>query len=136
MSTVQAQAHPELVRLVAQQQAELIVQEIEGVQAVVVATIDGFEIASEIRSALQAPRISALASSIAAIGEVVSSEAQLGSVRSVTVDTGAGAAMIHTIRQGAESYVLIVIADSRALIGQIAYRTAAAARAISAATLS
>ncbi len=133
MSIPQTVANPELMRVVAQQQAELMVQEIEGVQAVVVATIDGFEIAAEIRSGLQAARISALASSIAAIGEVVSSEAQLGSVRSVTVDTVAGAAMIYTIRHGESAFVLIVIADSRTLIGQIAYRTAAAARSISAA---
>jgi predicted regulator of Ras-like GTPase activity (Roadblock/LC7/MglB family) len=133
LSIPQTVANPELVRIVAQQQAELITEEIDGIQAVVVATIDGFEIASVIRSALQAPRISALASSIAAIGEVVSSEAQLGSVRSVTVDTGSGAAMIYTIRGGESAFVLIVIADSRALIGQIAYRTAAAARSISAA---
>jgi len=133
LSIPQTVANPELVRIVAQQQAELIVEEIDGIQAVVVATIDGFEIASEIRSGLQAARISALASSIAAIGEVVSSEAQLGSVRSVTVDTASGAAMIYTIRQNESAFVLIVIADSRALIGQIAYRTAAAARSISAA---
>jgi uncharacterized protein len=133
LSIPQTVANPELVRIVAQQQAELIVEEIDGIQAVVVATIDGFEIASEIRSGLQAARISALASSIAAIGEVVSSEAQLGSVRSVTVDTASGAAMIYTIRQSESAFVLIVIADSRALIGQIAYRTAAAARSISAA---
>jgi predicted regulator of Ras-like GTPase activity (Roadblock/LC7/MglB family) len=133
LSIPQTVANPELVRIVAQQQAELIVEEIDGIQAVVVATIDGFEIASEIRSGLQAARISALASSIAAIGEVVSSEAQLGSVRSVTVDTASGAAMIYTIRQNESAFVLIVIADSRALIGQIAYRTAAAARSIGAA---
>ena len=134
MSIAETAGYPEIVRIVAQQQAELIVREIEGVQAVVVATIDGFEIASEIRTSLTAPRISALASSIAAIGEVVSSEAQLGSVRSVTIDTAAGVATIHTIRQGEDAFVLIVIADSRALLGQIAYRTAAAARSIRAAT--
>jgi hypothetical protein len=127
-------ASPESVNIVAQREIDLMLNEIEGVQAVVVATIDGFEIASVIRSSLLAPRISALASSIAAIGEVVSTEAKLGTARSVTVDTTAGVAMIYTIRQKDMTYVLITIADSRALIGQISYRTAAAARAIASAS--
>jgi uncharacterized protein len=129
----QTVASPESVKIVAQREVELMMNDIDGVQAVVVATIDGFEIASVIRSSLLAPRISALASSIAAIGEVVSTEAKLGTARSVTVDTTSGAAMIYTIRHSEMTYVLIAIADSRALIGQIAYRTAAAARAIAAA---
>jgi predicted regulator of Ras-like GTPase activity (Roadblock/LC7/MglB family) len=133
LSTPQTVAYPQNVKIVAQQQAELILNEIEGVQAVVVATIDGFEIAAAIRTNLLASRISALASSIASIGEVVSLEAQLGEVRSVTVDTTSGVAMIYTVRRQDSNFVLIVIADSRALIGQISYRTAAAARSIAAA---
>lgn len=119
---------PASLKLLAQCEAELILKEVEGVQAVVIATIDGFDVASAIQTALDAPRLAALASSIAAIGDVVSKEARLGDTKSVTVDTTAGVAMIFTVRRVDVSLVVNVIADSRALFGQIAYRTAAAAR--------
>lgn len=114
-------------RHLARQEADKILNETEGVTAVVVATADGFDIASVIRSDLDPSRIAAMASSISAIAYVVSDEAKLGRGKRVTIETDAGFAMVCSIPRTDTELVLIVVADGRALLGQIAYRSAAAA---------
>ncbi len=117
-------------RQLSQQEADTILAETEGVTAVVIATIDGFDIASAIRSDLDPSRIAAMASSISAIGYVVSDEAKLGRGKRVTIETDAGFAVIYSIPRTDTELVLIVISDGRTLLGQIAYRTAATANLI------
>lgn len=117
-------------RQLSQQEADKILAETEGVTAVVVATIDGFDIASAIRSGLDPARIAAMASSISAIGYVVSDEAKLGRGKRVTIETDAGFAVIYSIPRPDTELVLIVISDGRTLLGQVAYRTAATANLI------
>lgn len=117
-------------RQLSQQETDRILAETEGVTAVVVATIDGFDIASAIRSDLDPSRIAAMASSISAIGYVVSDEAKLGRGKRVTIETDAGFAVIYSIPRTDTELVLIVVSDGRTLLGQIAYRTAAAANLI------
>jgi predicted regulator of Ras-like GTPase activity (Roadblock/LC7/MglB family) len=118
------------VRHLAQQEADKLLAETEGVTAVVVATIDGFDIASAIRSDLEPSRIAAMASSISAIAYVVSDEAKLGRGKRVTIETDAGFAVVYSIQRTDTELVLIVISDGRTLLGQIAYRTAASATLI------
>lgn len=119
---------PAHIRKIAQSEADRIMEDVEGVQAAVLSTVDGFDIASSIRPGFDASRIAALASSIAAIGDVVAKEAHLGLSKSVTVDTVSGVAMIFSVRRRDVGIVIIVVADKRALFGQIAYRMAATAR--------
>lgn len=121
-------------RHLAQQEADRILAETEGVTAVVIATIDGFDIASAIRSGLDPSRIAAMASSISAIGYVVSDEAKLGRGKRVTIETDAGFAVIYSIPRTDTELVLIVISDGRTLLGQVAYRTAETANLILGAT--
>ena len=59
----------------------------EGVNTVVVATVDGFDVASALRTG-EAARVAAMASSISAISAVVSQEARLGRNKSVTMRSG------------------------------------------------
>ncbi len=124
-------ALPHAVRQLAQREAQAIHDEISGVTAVVVATVDGFDVASVVRNGLDPARISALASSIAAIGQVVSVEARLGRNRSVTIATDSGFAVIFSVHRSDLDLVINVIANEDAVVGQVNYRTAAAAKALS-----
>ncbi|MBC5767809.1 roadblock/LC7 domain-containing protein [Ramlibacter albus] len=117
----------------AQREAQHILDETGGAQAVVVATMDGFDIATALRARIDPHRIAALASSIAAIGEVVSVEAKLGKARSVTVDTDGGFAVVFSVARVDTPLVINVIAGPGALVGEVNYRAAAAARALAAA---
>lgn len=118
----------EALRALALGEAEAVAGDTGGVRAVVIATADGFDLASCVRSGLDPKRIAALASSMAAIGAVVSAEAALGRSSNVTVGADDGFAVVHAAQHGALGLVIIVIAGPDALLGQVNYRTAAAVR--------
>lgn len=117
-------------RVSAQREAEHLINEVEGVTAVVVATIDGFDVASVMRNGGEAARIAAMASSISAIGAVVSQEAGLGNSRSVTIDTDAGFAVVYGVSRPDAELIINVIANGDAVLGQVAWRTAEFARTL------
>ena len=75
---------PLTVRVLAAKQAAAFLEDISGMNAVVVATEDGFDIASAMKTG-DAARIAALTSSISAISAVVSQEASLGADKCVTI---------------------------------------------------
>ena len=117
-------------RALAQSESQKLLAEVAGVTTVVVATVDGFDVASATGSDADPSRIAALARSIAAISTVVSEEAALGLGRSVTIDTESGFAIVHNVRRLDAELVINVIASHSAVLGQVAYRTAQFARAL------
>jgi uncharacterized protein len=121
---------PDSLRAAAHAHAHAIVSELADISAVVIATVDGFDIASNVRRKVDAPRIAALASSIAAIGEVVSSEASLGASRCVIVETDAGFAVTHRVARADVPLVINVLGGPEAVLAQVKYRAASAALAL------
>ncbi len=121
---------PEAVKALARSEAQKVLNELTGVTAVVVATEDGFDVASVVSANLDAGRIAAMASSISAISTVVSQEAGLGRNRSVTIDTESGFAMVYSVHRSDAALVINVIADSRAILAQVNYRTSQMARSL------
>ena len=117
-----------LARALAQREAEQFIHDVDGVTAVVVATIDGFDVVSVMRNEVEAARIAAMASSISAISAVVSQEAGLGRSKSVTIDTDSGFAMVYSVARDDAELVINIIANGNAMLGQVAYRAAEFAR--------
>ena len=117
---------------IAQREAQDLLDQVEGVNTVVVATVDGFDVASALRTG-EAARVAAMASSIAAISAVVSQEASLGRNKSVTIDTEAGFAVVHSVYREDAELVIIAIAHGGALLGQVNYRVAQFARTLASA---
>lgn len=120
---------PPSVRSLAKREADRLLHEVGGLSAVVVATADGFDVASALRSG-DASRIAAMASSISAISTVVSQEAHLGRNKSVTIDTEAGFALVRTVYRQDMELVINVIAGADAILGQVAYQTSQLARSL------
>ncbi len=110
-------------KVIAQRESQSILDEVNGVTAVVVATVDGFDIASAMRAG-DAARVAAMASSISAISAVVSQEASLGRNKSVTIDTDSGFALVYSVHRSDAELVINVIADGNAILGQVSYRVA------------
>ncbi len=106
----------------AQLECERLFSELDGFIAVVIASQDGFDVANTISSELDPVRISAMASSINAIGSVVSAEAAIGLSESITVKTENGFAYIITIEIGDDSYILNLIASDSAILAQVIYQ--------------
>ena len=117
---------------IAQREAQDLLDQVEGVNTVVVATVDGFDVAAALRTG-EAARVAAMASSISAISAVVSQEASLGRNKSVTIDTEAGFAVVHSVYREDAELVIIVIANGGALLGQVNYRVAQFARTLASA---
>lgn len=115
-----------------QQEAQRLLQEISGVVAVVVATVDGFDVGSAMKKG-DPERVAAMASSIFAISAVVSQEASLGRSRSVTIDTEEGFSIVHSVYHPQADLVISVIAGQDAILGQVAYQVAQFARDLAAA---
>ena len=114
-------ALPERVTTLASQLATSFVKDISGVSAVVVASVDGFAIASAFHGGNDADRIAAMASSISAIGSVVAMEAGLGAYRSVTINTDAGFVVVQAIARDDLELVVSVIANA-AILAQVLHR--------------
>jgi predicted regulator of Ras-like GTPase activity (Roadblock/LC7/MglB family) len=126
MNPSTAKALSDSEKNLAQVEAQGILDDVAGVTAVVIATVDGFDVASVLRNGLNPSRIAALASSIASIGEVVSGEALLGRSKSLTVNTESGVAVIHNVYRHEIGLVVIVVASGDAILAQLNYRTNAA----------
>ena len=109
-------------------EAERMLTSVAGVTAVVIATVDGFDITSAIRGSANAARVAAFASSISAISTVLSDEAALGLSKSVIIDTESGFAIVHCVRRADVELVINVNADSSAILGQVLYQTSQFAR--------
>lgn len=124
---------PDSTRALAQRESQSLLDEVDGVKAVVVASIDGFDVASAIRGDTDPARVAAMASSISAISAVVSQEVALGRNRSVTIDTEGGFAVVYTVHRPDGELIVNVIAGTGAVLGQVAYRVAQMARALAAA---
>ena len=116
-------------KVIASREAEKMLSEVDGVTAVVIATLDGFDVASAMRHGDPA-RVAAMASAISAISSVVSQEASLGRNKSVTIDTESGFAVVFSVHRPDADLVINVIADGSAILGQVAYRTAQFARTL------
>jgi uncharacterized protein len=121
------------LRSAAQGQAQSILSDVNGVAAVVIATVDGFDIASAVTGGTDPARVAAMASSISALGAVVSQEAGLGRSRSVTITTEAGFAFVSTVHRNDVSLVVNVIGGERAILAQVVYRCGECVRALEAA---
>lgn len=125
---------PDAVKAAAQQQAQWLVGEVPGIQAVVVATVDGFDVASVMaQSTLEPALVAALASSIASIGEVVSQQASLGTSRSVTVSTDKGLAIVCNVPRQDVGLVICAVTNETALLGLLNYGMGSVAKVLGAA---
>lgn len=112
-----------------QRDCERLVQQQDGVKAAVIASLDGFDVASATSGAGVDPsRIAAMASSISAIGGVVSHEALIGEAQSVTVKTQSGFLYLSNLSIDGELYILSLICDSEALLGRIILESNALSR--------
>lgn len=91
-------------------------------KAVVIATIDGFDIASATRSGIDPARIAAMASSIAAIGAVVAQETSLGAPSSVVINSASGFIQVFTVNRADMQLIVNVVSDSTGVLAQVSYR--------------
>ena len=114
----------------AQREVRKLVDELSGVTAAVVATIDGFDVASAVTGDVDPARVAAMASSIVAISGVVSEEARLGRHKSVIIQTESGFAVFCSVYRRDVELVINVLAREAAVLALVAYRAAQLAKTL------
>ncbi|MGJ7592356.1 roadblock/LC7 domain-containing protein [Variovorax sp. ZT5P30] len=114
----------------AQREVQKLVDELSGVTSAVVATADGFDVASASTGDADPARVAAMASSIVAIGGVVSEEAGLGRHKSVMILTESGFAIFCSVHRCDGELVINVIARDSAVPALVAYRATQLAKTL------
>lgn len=109
-----------------------LMQEIKGIKAVVVATEDGFEVAARVENTAQVARLSAMASSLAALGAMAGEESQLGVCHSLLMEAADGYITIVQVRRADVSLIVSVVTGRDAVIGQVLYFSKKAAATLQA----
>ena len=105
----------------ANQAAETLMQELKGVRAVVVCTEDGFEVASRVENQAQVSRLSAMASSLAALGALAGEEGKLGRCNNLVIQAEEGFMVIVQIHRADVTLIISVVTNPEAIIGQVLY---------------
>ena len=107
-----------------------LMHEIKGIKAVVVATEDGFEVSARVENTAQVARLSAMASSLAALGAMAGEESQLGVCHSLLMEAADGYITIVQVRRADVSLIVSVVTGRDAVIGQVLYFSKKAAKSL------
>lgn len=121
--------HPNLQRACDRALDELML-EIKGIKAVVVATEDGFEVTARVENTAQVARLSAMASSLAALGAMAGEESRLGVCESLIMEAAEGFIAIIQVRRADVSLIVSVVTGRDAVVGQVLYFSKKAARVL------
>ena len=108
--------------------AETLLAEIDGASAIVVATTDGFDLASAGERVVEPARLAAMVSSLAALGEAASGEVGIGAPRVLVVESSEGRLVVRCIQVRGHALVVVVLTDRAVLLGLVWHRLAAAER--------
>lgn len=90
-----------------------------GVDGVLLAFTDGFEVNSIFQKDYDAGKLSAVGSSILALVQALTNEAQLTGCRSVILDAENGKIMISSVPNKNQPMIVIVVTKQQVLLGQI-----------------
>lgn len=121
--------HPNLQRACDRALDELML-EVKGIKAVVVSTEDGFEVAARVENTAQIARLSAMASSLAALGAMAGEESHLGLCESLVMQAADGFIAIMQVRRADVSLIVSVVTGRDAVTGQVLYFSKKAAKAL------
>lgn len=93
-----------------------------GVMGAVIATVDGFDIATAAMSTEEGTKLSALSSSVSAIGDMATLEVGTGNHhQSITIEGDDGYIVILSIPHAVSPLILSVAASKEAMLGKLMY---------------
>lgn len=96
-----------------------LVHSTNGIDGVLLASVDGFEVSSMFQKNYDGGKLSAVGSSILALVQALTNEAQLTGCRSVILDAENGKIMISAVPNANQPMILIVVTKQQVLLGQI-----------------
>lgn len=114
----------------AQRVIETLMGQVRAALAVVICTEDGFEVAAHVQNTVQVTRLSAMASSLSALGMLAGEESTLGECANVIVQAERGCIVMMQARWKDTSLILSVVSGQDATLGQILYACRLAVRSL------
>lgn len=96
-----------------------LVHSTSGIDGVLLASTDGFEVHSIFQKHYDGGKLSAVGSSILALVQALTKEAQLTGCRSVILDANNGKIMISAVPNENQPMIVIVVTKQQVLLGQI-----------------
>lgn len=126
-----AKDYPELKKR-ADLAVSTVMDAVKGSKAVLICTEDGFEVAARVENNAQIARLSAMASSLAALGALAGEESQLGECNSLLMEAAEGFIAILQVKRDDVSLIMSVVTGRDAVIGQVFYFSKQAALALQA----
>lgn len=96
-----------------------LVHATNGIDGVLLASADGFEVNSIFQKTYDGGKLSAVGSSILALVQALTNEAQLTGCRSVILDAENGKIMISAVPNEHQPMIVIVVTRQQVLLGQI-----------------
>lgn len=112
---------PAELALSAQQAIDTLFNKLSGVKALVVASVDGFSVASRAIIDVDANKVAAMASSFSALGVVVAEESHIGAKKVVTLEAESGYVILLDIARADFPMVLSITASSDTVLAQTLY---------------
>lgn len=110
---------------------QCLMRDVPSVTAAVVATSDGFEVASvQAEGQIAATRLSALASSLLALGQAALRELSMSGSGSVLIENTMGKILLVDVRRARIPVVLCVVADAAAMTGKVLWAARQCAAAL------
>ncbi len=96
-----------------------LVHSTSGIEGVLLATTDGFEVSSIFQKEYDGSKLSAVGSSILALVQALTAEAHLTGCRSVILDAQDGKIMISAVPNDNQPMIVMVMTKQKVLLGQI-----------------
>lgn len=116
------------IRIAADLAIHKLMEYVRGIKAVVISSEDGVEIASRVENTAQVSRLSAMASSLAALGALAGEESQLGHCDNILIGAEQGHLIMMQARHPQMLLIISIIAGKDAIIGQALYFARQASR--------
>lgn len=113
---------PELLQLRCEQVLDELVSGLVDVNAVVVATSDGFEVTARAREGVDVAKLAAMACSISALGAMAGVESGIGQYQDVIIEADQGCIVIVEIPHPALPMILSVVVGKKEILGQVVYQ--------------
>lgn len=112
-----------LVRNVSARLLSRFVINITGIKSAVISTVDGFEIAAECRNDSEASKLSAVSSTLSAIGNMSIMETNMGNkYRSVTIENENGFLVVMDIQYKSYPMIFCVVASKDAILAKVLHQ--------------
>jgi predicted regulator of Ras-like GTPase activity (Roadblock/LC7/MglB family) len=107
------------LRAMAGQTAHRLLKNLDYSRAVVIATEDGFQMASASIEPVDAPRLAAIVSSLSAMGSALTGETKLGAVGCLMIEAEGGYLVIRSARRKNVGLVIAALTRREALLGLV-----------------